>query len=277
MIPVYILKEGVRLPEEGTYYVVARGGIFLRKDGGLVQATVRVKGIPFLEELTPTANLRLPKLPPELVVRTLLFFRRVYQQHTSEAAVLLHYAVAEQAYWLHCPRQQVSSGSVVYSADERINGYQLVGSIHSHASMAAFHSGLDSRDEQHFDGLHITIGRMDQPYFTMSCSSVVNGQRFYLAPDSVVAGIREVDWQAVPSVSYRRKRVPNIQSLDLSVLSWLDFSDVFGVLPARHSDQFYELVLSGGRDYRHVGVPRVWFERVVKAAPAIRQVTCKGG
>ncbi len=270
MIPVYILNEGVKLPEEGTYYVVARGGIFLRKDGGLVQATVRVDGIPFLGELTPTVNLRLPKLPPELVVRTLLFFRRVYQQYTSEAAVLLHYAAAEQVYWLHCPRQRVSSTSVAYSAGERIDGYQLVGSIHSHASMAAFHSGLDSWDERYFDGLHITMGRMDQPYFTMSCSGVVNGQRFYLAPDSVVAGIKEVDWQAVPSVSYRRKGVHNIQSLDLSDLGWLDFGGVSGTLPACHSDQFYELVLFGGRDYRHVGVPRVWLDRVVKAAPVAR-------
>ena len=257
--------------------MVARGGIFLRKDGGLVQATVRVDGIPFLEKLTPTVNLRLPKLPPELMVRTLLFFRRVYQQQTSEAVVLLHYSVAEQDYSLHCPRQQVSFGSVVYSAGERINGYQLVGSIHSHASMAAFHSGLDSWDERYFDGLHITMGRMDQPYFTMSCSGVVNGQRFYLAPDSVVAGIKEVDWQAVPSVSYRRERVPSVQPLDFSDLDWLDFGDAFGALPAGHSDQFYELVLSGGRDYRHVGMPRAWLDRVVKAVPAIRQVTCKGG
>ncbi len=39
--------------------------------------------------------------------------------------------------------------------------YQRFGTIHSHASASAFHSGTDDKDEEGFDGLHITIGNVD--------------------------------------------------------------------------------------------------------------------
>ena len=36
MYPIYILKEGVILPEDGTYYIVAENGLFLHKKTGLI-------------------------------------------------------------------------------------------------------------------------------------------------------------------------------------------------------------------------------------------------
>ena len=75
MFPIYILDKDTKLPTTGTYYIVSRNGIYLHKDTGLIQATVRVDRISSLEELTPSVTLRMPKLPPELLVRSLLFFR----------------------------------------------------------------------------------------------------------------------------------------------------------------------------------------------------------
>lgn len=265
MIPVYILAEGVELPKEGTYYIVAKGGVFLHKDNGLIEATVKVDRIPFLQEVTPSANLRLPKLPPKLLVQTLLFFRRVYQQHLSEAAVLLHYSTESQRYILHCPSQQVSAASVTYNASERFDNFQLVGTIHSHASMGAFHSGVDDADERHFDGLHITIGRLDQPYFTVSCSTVVNSQRFYLAPQDAIIGITNVEWQPAPRLTYRRREVPAVETANFFNFDWLNLDDSFDVFSVRNNDQFYDMALPDGQDYRHVGLPKLWLDQVTKS------------
>lgn len=264
MIPLYIFNDKVELPASGTYYVVAKNGIFLHKDNGLIEATVRVDRIPFLQELTPAATLRLPKLPPMLMVRALLFFRRVYQHHQSEATVLLHYRSENHTYRLQCPEQTVGAGSVHYDSSDRFDGYQLVGTIHSHARMDAFHSGVDDHDEQHFDGLHITVGRLDQPYFTVSCSAVVNGQRFHLVPENIVIGITEVDWKPAPRLTYRRKEVPEVQSTGFFDFSWLDFEGAFDVVAIQARHQFYDLALPDGQDYRHVGVPTSWIDRVSK-------------
>ena len=269
MIPLYILKEDVELPSEGTYYIVAKNGVFLHKDTGLIEATVKVDHIPFLQELTPTATLRLPKLSPKLMVRALLFFRRVYQQYHSEAAVLLHYSPENHIYRLHCPEQSVSADTVHYDASDRFDGYQLVGTIHSHASMVAFHSGVDDHDEQHFDGLHITVGRLDQPYFTVSCSAVVNGQRFHLVPENNIIGITEVDWQPTNRITYRRTEVPEVQSTGFFDFRWLDFEGAFDVMEMELRHQFYDMALPDGQDYRHVSVPTSWLDRVSKTRPNV--------
>jgi len=280
VFPIYILEEGVELPSEGTYYVVAQDGIYLRKETGLIQATVRVNGISSLEEIVPTANLRLPKLPPEVVVRALLFFRSIYRQLDSEAVVLLHYSQENRSYRLYCPEQTVSGMSVShYDADGRLEGYQLVGSIHSHCDFGAFHSGIDRRDEHDFDGLHITIGRVDQPYFTVSCSVVVNDNRFPTQPEDVLTGVREVSWKPRPGFTYRREMVPEEEQnpTDPGWIGTVKF--LFGFSPliwnpegyvwAQDPSQFYDMVLPDGQDYRHVGFPRTWMERVTKVRPVL--------
>lgn len=229
MIPIYVLAQGVELPTEGTYYIVASNGIFLRKDTGLVQATVHVDEVPFLQNVPSSATLKLPTLPPLMMARVLLFFRRIYQRYQSEAAVLLHYSSETLQYYLHFPLQHVTQASVHYDSSERFKGFQLVGTIHSHASMQAFHSGIDDADERHFDGLHITVGRLDQPYFTVSCSVVVNSQRFSRTPEETIAGVIQKDWGP-----------PFLQQ----------------------NDQFYNIVLPEGKTYRHVGTLTHWLSRV---------------
>lgn len=265
MIPIYFLKDGVELPEEGTYYIVARNGIFLRKDTGLVQATVRVDRIAFLQEVTTTAKMRLPKLSAEELVRVLLFFRRVYQRHQSEAVILLHYSATTREYLLHCPDQRVSAASVAYAANQRFPGYQLVGTIHSHASMDAFHSGVDDHDERHFDGLHITIGRVDQPYFTISCSIVVNNQRFHLEPQETIEGIQAVEWQPVPKVTYRRRSICRAPGSFLFDINDVEFGSLGLGLTSGSEEpkqQFYDMTLPNAQDYRHIKIPGAWIDRV---------------
>lgn len=272
MFPIYILKKGVKLPETGIYYVVAKNGVFLHKETGIVEAMIKVGKISFLEQMEPWVTLRLPKLPPELVVRTLLFFRRMHQQHHSEAIVLLHYSKEAQEYLLWCPEQTVETALVDYDCSERFDGYQLVGTIHSHNGFSAFHSSIDHWDERDFDGIHITIGRNDQPYFTISCSVVVNNNRFLVKPGNIIIGIKEVDWKPKPRVTYRRIAVPRDGSepfgsrlIDLM----LDPGNSYRYEPVQIADtsKFYDMALPDNKDYRSVKFPRSWMEKIRKKAP----------
>jgi hypothetical protein len=56
--------------------------------------------------------------------------------------------------------QSVTAASIKYTM-EKLPGISIIGSIHSHASMSAFHSGVDIKDEIDFDGLHITLGKFN--------------------------------------------------------------------------------------------------------------------
>ena len=140
-----------------------------------MEATVKVEGISALERIEPSAKLIMPKINAELIVQLLLFFRTIYRMHHAEAIILLHFCQETQKYLLHCPYQTVGGASVSCNASERFDGYLLVGDIHSHNDFGAFHSGIDKDDERDMDGIHITMGHLDQPYFTISCSVVVNG------------------------------------------------------------------------------------------------------
>ena len=274
MIPVFVLTEDVVLPETGTYYIVTQEGVFLHKETGLVSATVRVSGIPFLGKLTPRAQLHLPRLSSILLARTWLFFRAIHRRMNSEAVVLLHYSVKTGEFLLHCPEQKVSAGGLDYDPTERFEGYQLVGSIHSHNTFDAFHSGTDTHDEMDFDGLHITIGKLNQPFFTISCSIAVNNNRFVVAPEEIAEGIIPVDWKPDPQIVYVRKPKVDAKPQGNGVLGSvvrfftgpLDELDEPAkepvVVPDRN--QYYDVMLPAGLTFRNVRFPRAWYKQVTR-------------
>lgn len=239
-IPIYILKQGETVPQE-TCYLVTRDGVFLHKLNGIVEALVKVEGICFLESVEPRAILHLPKIPAVTMARALVFFRKIHEQLNSEANLMLHYRPdGQKSYRFTCPLQEVNAASVEYAAEERLEGYQLVGTVHSHNRMLAFHSGVDKVDEFYFDGLHITVGYLDQfPKFSISCSAVVNGQRFKLEPEETIAGIAKVE---------TKTGFPT--SLFVSEYSW--------------APNLYELTLPQGKELESVTFPPKWLNRVRK-------------
>ena len=195
MFPIYILKEGAKLPENGTYYVVAGNGTFIRKDTGLITALVKVPQISFLEEVEPWAQQRFPKIPREVIARAVDFFNKVYQKFGTEAILLLYYSKNEKRFELFCPAQTVEElGIEEYEKDFRFSNFQLVGTIHSHGWLEAFYSGTDDDDDDGLDGLHVTLGSMDTPHFSISCSLAVNGNRFMIEPEKMIEGIQKTDW-----------------------------------------------------------------------------------
>ena len=49
----------------------------------------------------------------------------------------------------------------------------IVGTCHSHGSMAAFHSATDDENELTTSGFHITLGKVDQQIFEIAHSFVI--------------------------------------------------------------------------------------------------------
>lgn len=128
--------------------------------------------------------------PKDKFQQVMKFFQEIYDRDHAEAAVYLLYHPTNKTWEVLYPLQvDVSGGSVTYispeSYDESLeqfkndkekleifeivyneynklyqNGYRIAGTIHSHCNFNAFHSGIDDHDEEDFNGLHITIGKV---------------------------------------------------------------------------------------------------------------------
>ena len=197
LFPVYVYDEGVELPSDGTYYVVAGNGQFLHKDTGLVKCFVPVDNIASLEDLDTESwvETNLPRLDAKNVQKIKEFFRQVVAEYASESSTTLYYNKDTEEYKVFVPEQQVSHGGVNYKmtlTDEEeaeFNGFLRVGTIHSHCDFGAFHSGTDVHDEEDFDGVHVTFGHNNRDEFSISASIVVNGRRTKVDPCEVLEGI----------------------------------------------------------------------------------------
>jgi len=201
----------------------------------------------------PYINMNLPKIPPEIIYRALLFFRKVYRKHRSESAVILCFNVETNEYSLYCPKQDVSGAHVDYdrryykrtkrgevhfppdheTPDQNYgkvdpvmcemvkNGFQMVGSIHSHANFSAFHSGTDTHDEASMNGVHITLGHVADGEFSWASSLALNDHREQVEAENVAVGVVRVgDQKAANSkwISTGSQNYYNIELEDLSAI-----------------------------------------------------------
>jgi len=149
---------------------------------GVMESMVPVKNISILQSIEATAQMHIAEIPGPMFAKVISFFRAVYKEHRSEAIVLIFYNEKRRSYKIFPPYQKVSYASVDYNKGISLDGWQMIGTIHSHSSMSAFHSGTDDADEASFDGIHITIGDNDDEEVSISASIVANGTRFLIDP-----------------------------------------------------------------------------------------------
>ncbi len=207
MFPIY-LYEGGEIPKDDICYLIAKQGIFLKKKVGLVESLTSVDKISILDELKPWAKMDLPKIPGIYVAKIISFFKAVVSTFSGEANVLLYYNEKEKKYKLAIPKQEVTAAACDYKIEgTNIPGYNLVGTIHSHARMSAFHSGTDDNDEKNFDGLHITIGHLTDDYPSISASIVVNAFRVIVDPCDYIDKCATVKLPQKSFVPYQNSKV----------------------------------------------------------------------
>lgn len=195
-----VLNDGKNeIPNDKVVYIIGKK-IYLKKTVGLIESVTPLKEISFLNEMECYAKLNARKIPFSVFSRVLNFFKKVYIEHFSEAAILLYYNPDKKRYKICIPKQEVGAASVDYKVEKSFPGYVLMSSIHSHANFGAFHSGTDKNDEKDFDGLHITIGNVNSTDFSLAASVVINGSRFKYNPCDYIEGIEcttddtDADW-----------------------------------------------------------------------------------
>jgi hypothetical protein len=204
MFPIHIYEEGKDLPNDPICYILAKGGIYLKKNLGIMQSLAKVDNISILADLQTTAKMNIPKLPMKAVGETIAFFRTVFETYRSEAVVIIFYHPERKAYKIIAPLQKVSGAGLDYNRDITYEGWDKIGSIHSHADFSAFHSGVDDQDEYSFDGLHITIGHCGNTdgIYTIAASICSNKQRFIVIPEDYIKGIIPAGYVEQYSTSY---------------------------------------------------------------------------
>ena len=189
MFNVY-LYDGKEIPKDEICVILAKEGVYMKKRVGVMESIAPIKGVSFLPSIETMAKMHIPKLPAVWFAKTVQFFRAVEDEHSAEAIVLPFYNEKTKKYRFIAPVQQVSGAAVDYKKDTTIEGMLGIGTIHSHSSMSAFHSGVDDKDEETFDGLHITVGNLDDKEVSISASIVSNGHRVIVDPEEYIEGIK---------------------------------------------------------------------------------------
>jgi PRTRC genetic system protein A len=192
MFKIHVNDGQSELPSDDICYIVAKEGIFLKKRLGIMESIAPVKNISILESVSASARMNINPLPAATTAKIMEFFREVHRQYTSEAIVLLFYNEETGKYRVLPPKQAVTYGGIDYDRNITIEGYTMIGDIHSHGSMSAFHSGVDDSDEESFDGLHITFGNVADEEISISGSIVSNGYRFMVNPEDYLMGLKKV-------------------------------------------------------------------------------------
>jgi len=196
MFPVWINDGTTEMPTDPIFYVVAKDGIYLKKTMGDFDTMNKVDAISILGDCATYASLDVAKITMRQFTQILSLFREVYKTFRSEANVILHYNKKRKRYRIDVPLQGVTGASVDYvNGEDTYKDYIRIGTIHSHANMTAFHSPTDHTDEENWDGLHITLGKMDEDYFDISCSIMTGGERFMVQPEDYIEGVELVEYE----------------------------------------------------------------------------------
>jgi len=169
-LKLFLLEKEDKLEDlklEETCYLLGGFGLYMYKSNELFKSLARCN-VPNSPEVKPYIDAsKLPKIPRRYMDQAICFFKKIYELHKSEAALILYWNKTEFKW--SCPKQSVTGGSVSYKEDHPGDGWLAILHMHSHASMSAFHSGTDDKDEQYVDGYNITIGKMNTDSYEFEC------------------------------------------------------------------------------------------------------------
>jgi len=186
--------------DERMFYLLTRSGLFICRNHEFFRSSVPApRGPGELEAQEPFLECGFPTIPQETFERIVGFFERIRLLHNSEASVLLAYDRTHERVHVVVPDQtatvvrysdgyQYPLGLFYYPPTELPPNWVLFGDVHSHVDLAAYSSGTDVDDEAHSAGLHIVVGRLASEPADTHVEAVVDGERFTLELEQVVAG-----------------------------------------------------------------------------------------
>ncbi len=257
MFKIFVNDGFEKPPTDDIFYIIGKEGIFLRKKLGILDSIVPVDNISILNSVDSSARLYIPKIPAKIFADMYKFFIDVYKKYASEAVLLIFYNETTQEYKIIAPKQEVSAASMEYDRKFTIENYTMIGDIHSHGSMSAFHSSIDDADEESFDGLHITLGHIMGEEISISASIVINGSRFMIDPIEYIEGI-EVDPNEFTNYE---KNITTLYRTKAEQMTLMDKIDQYNLKD--NNDKHYKF-MTDITDY--IGVPE-WLDQVKKLVP----------
>lgn len=111
------------------------------------------------------------KVPYQLLLQAIHFFRSAWQQYKQEDVLLLFYYSEEERYELQHP-PLIAAGDIYVEYEEPLTPDEAVrfGSLHSHGSLPAdIYSHTDRKDDLKSPGVHVVVGSLDQGAQTVYC------------------------------------------------------------------------------------------------------------
>jgi PRTRC genetic system protein A len=173
-----------------TYCITDKGMFQVRKNriGTFTAKIEKFDSFP-KGELEESMEFYLPKIPLDLLNKTIGFFKEVNKKHSTEAHVQFIYDTEKKEYFIFVPEQNVSSATVKYENDEtdkilKDPNKVLVLDIHSHNTMGAFFSGTDDKDEKR-DQCYGVIGHVDRDLPEMKFRFACGGQHVDIAMEQI--------------------------------------------------------------------------------------------
>lgn len=172
------------------FYVLYQEGMFLHVKSDLGTALVKVTKMPsHLKSLGAAGYFEwdASRIPSNICSQIVDFFRNVYDEHKTEAGVILLMNYETKEWSVFVPTQKVSGTSVdyVYEPSEIPEKHMVVGTMHSHCNFSAFHSGTDKHDADGMNGVHLTIGHLDREEPEIVSMVSWNGTEFTYKPEQV--------------------------------------------------------------------------------------------
>lgn len=124
------------------------------------------------------------KIPRSMWKQILSFMKHSYDEFDSETLVYLFYDETSNTPWSWWVPPQETHGMSVsslpdhpdYKKQRKLYPDVMFGTVHHHCSVSAFQSGTDESDEENREGIHFTIGNMDEPdNFDIHCRITIGG------------------------------------------------------------------------------------------------------
>lgn len=147
------------------YYVLADEGQFLYRDTAIGTVIVKDYKKPPLGKIGYMGgrfDWSVDRVPARIISQATDFFRKVYDKFGTEAEVIITMHNDTKEFRLFIPYQRTNGAGVksIFEPTHIDKNYSVVGTLHSHCHFSAFHSGTDSGDAADMDGVHFTIGML---------------------------------------------------------------------------------------------------------------------
>lgn len=198
MFPIVAVGEE---PKSLPAFIIGKNGIYMRKESALGVSTTKVSKIAHLDDVQPSLDYRLPKIPAKLSGLISGFLLKVDRKFHTEGAVLL--CLNKKRKWeIVIPRQDIGGAQVKYFVDPDTvpQGWLLAGTVHSHpfnTTTAPTPSWTDEDDERKIDGVHFVAGSLSkEPKY--SAAVVIDGTRFKYLDWTELMEPAEANIDAVP-------------------------------------------------------------------------------